>query len=129
MGNSAGGGNRHPAVMFEIMARDQAAMKRFYASVFGWEFQAGSEGFAYVHFGARGTPLLGGIGQSQPGVAGLEPGHSFYFLVDDIDAVLDRVVDAGGERHMPPTSVDSYCFAMAKDPEGNLFGLVKPFER
>lgn len=122
-------GNGHPAVMFEIIARDQEAMKRFYGDVFGWNFEDGSEGFAYVHFGVRKTPLLGGVGQAQTGVPGLEPGHAFYFVVDDIKATLERIVAAGGGRHMAETQADAYTFAMAKDPEGNPFGLVRPFGR
>lgn len=120
--------NRHPAVMFEVMANDQAAMKQFYSDVFGWTFENGKEGFAYVHFKPAAMPLLGGIGKADSDTPGLEPGHSFYFRVEDIEATLMRIVAAGGTRHMPETQADGYTFAMAKDPEGNIFGLVAPFD-
>lgn len=120
-------GNRHPSVMFEIMADDQAAMTGFYAQVFGWRYQTGADGFAYVHFPGSAPPLLGGVGQADPATPGLEPGHNFYLLVDRLEPAIAAAVAAGGGEHMPPTAVDGYRFAMIKDPEGNPVGLVEPF--
>ncbi|MGD1827147.1 Lactoylglutathione lyase-related enzyme, vicinal oxygen chelate (VOC) family [Chromobacterium violaceum] len=117
--------NRHPAVMFEIIARDQDQSKAFYSEVFGWRYQSGSSGFAYVHFPPQLRALLGGIGQTVSGVAGMEPGHSFYLLVEDLQLAIDRALAAGGSPHMPITSVDGYTFAMIKDPEGNPIGLLQ----
>lgn len=119
--------NRHPSVMFEIIAQDQAAMTAFYATVFGWRYQAGRSGFAYVHFPAGSPPLLGGIGQAEPGVPGFAPGHAFYLLVDAVQPVIDAALAAGGAALMPPTTVDGYTFAMFRDPEGNPVGLIEPF--
>jgi uncharacterized protein len=123
-----GAENRHPSVMFEIIANNQSALKDFYSKVFGWSYQIGAGGFAYVHFHDRKPPLLGGIGQSDPSVVGFEPGHSFYLLVDDLNAAIERAVAAGGRRHMPPSTVDGYSFAMIEDPEGNAIGLILPFQ-
>lgn len=119
--------NHHPAVMFEIMALNQDNAKAFYSSVFGWHYQTGSQGFAYVHFPATMPPLLGGIGQSQAHVPGLEAGHSFYILVDSLEEAIARAEQAGGKQYLQPTSVDGYRFAMIQDPEGNPVGLVEPF--
>ncbi|WP_158290099.1 VOC family protein [Ramlibacter sp. WS9] len=112
--------------MFEIIARDQGALQTFYTSVFGWNYQAGSSGFAYVNFPLRTLPLLGGIGQANSS-PGFEPGRNFYLLVDDLDAAIARALAAGGSRYMEPTSADGYHFAMVRDPEGNPIGLIKPF--
>lgn len=119
--------NSHPAVMFEIIANDQAKMRAFYTRVFGWRYQAGRDGFAYVHFPGSAPPLLGGIGQTIPDTPGMEPGHSFYLLVDRLEPAIAAAVAAGGEEHMPPAAVDGYRFAMIRDPEGNPVGLVEPF--
>ena len=119
--------NRHPAVMFEIIGRDQGMLKTFYSQVFGWKFRSGSSGFAYVDFLLHDLPLLGGIGQADPSVPGFEPGHSFYLLVDDLQAAVERALASGGRRHVDPTGVDGYRFAMILDPEGNAIGLVEPF--
>lgn len=119
--------NRHPGVMIEIIAKDQQAMKAFYSKVFGWHYRSGTGGFAYVHFGERTLPLLGGIGQADPSIPGFEPGHNFYLLVDDLEATIELAVEAGGEKLMPPTKVDGYQFAMIRDPEHNPIGLIQPF--
>lgn len=119
--------NAHPGVMFEIIARDQAAMQAFYTQVFGWQYRVGTGGFAYVDFPLQTRPLLGGIGQAVPRVPGFEPGHSFYLLVDDLDATITQALAAGGARYMDPTEADGYHFAMIRDPEGNPIGLIQPF--
>ncbi len=120
-------GNRHPAVMFEIIAKDAAAAKAFYQQVFGWRYTIGAGGFAYVHFPAGAPPLLGGIGQADPGTPGFEPGRNFYLLVDSLPPVLSAVTAAGGSILMPITSIDGYRIAMFRDPEGNPVGLIEPF--
>jgi predicted enzyme related to lactoylglutathione lyase len=113
--------------MFEIIANDQEAMKTFYSKVFGWHYQLGEGAFAYVHFGPRTLPLLGGIGAAKPNIPGFEPGHHFYIRVASLEATIERAVLAGGKTFVPPTKVDGYDFAMIKDPEGNAIGLIEPF--
>ena len=120
--------NRHPSVMFEIIAKDQERAKAFYSAVFGWTYETGTGGFAYVHFPKETTPLLGGIGQAQNDVPGFEPGHNFYLRVASLEETIDAALAAGGERLMPPSAVDGYRFAMIRDPEGNPIGLIEPFE-
>jgi len=119
--------NHHPAVMFELIARDQARLKQFYQAVFGWAYTLGTDGFAYVKFAVEARPALGGIGQTLADVPGFGPGHNFYLEVDDLDAAIARAVAAGGAPWMPPTAIDGYHFAMVKDPEGNPIGLIKPW--
>jgi uncharacterized protein len=120
--------NKHPAVMFEIMAADQAGLTGFYKAVFGWEIQPGTGGFGYVHFPSEARPLLGGIGQAQPGVAGYEKGIVFYFMVRSAAETLELVTANGGSVVVHPTPVDGYTFANFRDPEGNLLGLIEPFK-
>jgi len=91
--------------MFEIIARNQPGLKTFYSEVFGWQYQTGTGGFAYVHFPGHAPPLLGGIGQADPSIPGFDPGHAFYILVDDLEAAIQRAVAAGGSQYVPPTTV------------------------
>jgi predicted enzyme related to lactoylglutathione lyase/quinol monooxygenase YgiN len=119
--------NQHPSVMFEIIARDQARLKQFYESVFGWRYTLGTDGFAYVRFAVEPRLALGGIGQTVASVPGFEPGHNFYLLVDDLGATIARAVEAGATTLMPPTCIDGYELAMIKDPEANPVGLIKPW--
>jgi predicted enzyme related to lactoylglutathione lyase/quinol monooxygenase YgiN len=125
---SDGAANRHPSVMFEIMAKNQASLKSFYSDLFGWSYRAGSEQFAYVDFPVQATPLLGGIGQADIRQKGLEPGRNFYIKVDDLRAAIASVIKLGGNVYLEPQQADGYHFAMVTDPEGNLIGLVEPFK-
>jgi predicted enzyme related to lactoylglutathione lyase/quinol monooxygenase YgiN len=119
--------NQHPALMFEIIANDQAKAQAFYSSVFGWTYQSGTGDFAYVQFPKQVRALLGGIGQAsaQPG---FEPGHNFYLAVDNLESTISAAITAGGALYMPIAAVDGYRFAMVRDPEGNPIGLIEPFE-
>jgi uncharacterized protein len=119
--------NRHPCVMFEIIANHQSTLKDFYTQVFDWHYQIGTGDFAYVHFDGNSPALLGGIGQANPSVPGFEPGHNFYLLVDNLEATIRRAEKAGGKAYMAPARVDGYHFAMIQDPEGNPIGLIEPF--
>lgn len=120
--------NHFPAVMFEVIATDLEAAKAFYTRVFGWQYEAGTSGFQYIHFPAGAPPLLGGLGQADPDIPGFEPGRNFYLLVPRIEPFLERAIAAGGSSLMPPASVDGYRFAMFRDPEGNPVGLIEPFQ-
>ncbi|HLM46163.1 MAG TPA: antibiotic biosynthesis monooxygenase [Myxococcaceae bacterium] len=120
--------NRHPAVMFEILAKNQGPLLEFYRSLFGWEYQLGTNHFAYISFPARPVPLLGGIGQADPKTPGFEAGCNFYLLVEDLKATLDKAQGCGGRTYVEPVVVDGYHFAMMKDPEDNVIGLIQPFE-
>ena len=119
--------NQHPSVMFEIIARDQAKAKAFYRAVFGWHYEIGTGGFAYVQFPLEAAPLLGGIGQAQPNEPGFAPGHNFYLRVACLEDSIEKAVAAGGARFVEPVAVDGYRFAMIHDPEGNPIGLIEPF--
>lgn len=118
--------NQHPAVMFEVIARDQTAALDFYTRVFGWQYRRGTGGFAYIPFPDEGQPLLGGIGQSTD-APGFAPGCAFYLQVTSVEATLQAALAAGATPLLPPTRVDGYRFAMFRDPEQNAVGLIEPF--
>lgn len=118
--------NRSPAVMFEIISDDQARAQAFYSTVFGWQYDTGTGGFAYVHFPLQVQPLLGGIGQASA-EPGFEPGHNFYLRVDSLEATIAAAEAAGGSLYMPIAAVDGYRFAMIQDLDGNPIGLIEPF--
>lgn len=117
--------NAHPVVMFEIMAKDQARLMKFYATVFGWDYDEGSNDFLFVRFPDQSLATLGGIGKAQEGVPGFEAGHAFYLSVTDIDATLAVVAGAGGATLVERTEVDDFTFGMFTDPEGNAVGLLE----
>jgi predicted enzyme related to lactoylglutathione lyase len=111
-----------PVTWFEINTGDPRAAREFYAALFGWQLQvlADADDYALVDTGGEGT-IGGGIGQSQG------PNQViFYIEVDDPQAYLDRVEQAGGKTLVPVTEIpDMVTFAQFSDPQGNVVGLVK----
>ena len=120
-------GGAAPGVMVEILAKDQERMKTFYGKVFDWQYRTGGSGFAYVDFVSDLQPRLAGVGQAQDGDPVMAPGNHFYLQVEDLDAALLKVTDAGGTPMSKCMTIDGYSFAMFKDPEGNVIGMIAPF--
>lgn len=109
-----------PIVHFEIGSTDSAKLAAFYAAVLGWQFlPAGS---AQVVTTATGpTGMLNSLGH---------PPDTYvmvYAQVDDIDAALSRVAEAGGRKLVGPAPLpDGRTFAWVQDTAGNVLGLLTP---
>lgn len=118
-----------PVVHFEIGVRDTEKSKKFYGSIFGWEFSAYGNSAMLSNLGPMaGTPGIGGhLNQ-----LGHEP-HNYctvYIQVDDLEATLAKVAASGGKRMIPPTEVPGMGhFAWFTDPDGTCIGLWKPMAR
>lgn len=112
------------AVWNELTARDQDAALGFYAGLFGWRHEGampmGALGdYKFVH---SGTTCLGATMNS---FAGKGPGWQFYFMVDDVDAAIARLTEAGGRVIQGPDEIPGGSFSVvAADPEGANFGFV-----
>jgi predicted enzyme related to lactoylglutathione lyase len=101
-----------PVVHFEIIGRDADRLRRFYAELFGWEFEvgdtvssavsaAGNYGFIDARLLAGAAAVNGGVGGGQ----GYEPRVLFYVGVDDVEAALARAEELGGRRVLGPDGV------------------------
>lgn len=110
----------NPVVHFELFAKDAHALGTFYAELFGWSLQPLPDiDYVLLDTGA-GAGINGGIltvsdGWRQP---------MFYLRVDDLQAALNRVEQAGGATTLPPIT-EVVSFAQFTDPDGNVVGLVK----
>jgi uncharacterized protein len=110
-----------PVTWFEISTSKPKAVRQFYAELFGWKLQVLEEAnYALVDTGVQGA-IGGGIGQAQG------PNQVvFYIEVDDPQAYLDRIEQAGGTTVVPVTEVPGLVtFAQFADPQGNVVGLLK----
>ena len=75
--------------------------------------------YKFVH---SGTICLGATMNS---FAGKGPGWQFYFMVDDVDAAVERLTGAGGRVIQGPDEIPGGSFSVvAADPEGAAFGFV-----
>jgi uncharacterized protein len=113
-----------PVAFFEILSPDHERAQKFYRELFGWEITADPAmgGYGLVDTGAGEGAIGGGIG---PGDDPGEKRVKIYMRVDDLDAYLDRAVQLGGQRLVPPTDLpgDFGRFAVFTDPDGNQVGL------
>ena len=113
---------------FEIIGRDPAALRRYFAELFGWGFQIGdattdavSEPGTYGF--ADGAGIHGGVG----GGDRYEPRVLFYVGVPDVEAALRKAESLGGTRAMGPEGTPgTLVVGHFTDPEGNLIGVAGP---
>lgn len=110
-----------PVTWFEITSHNSMKLRDFYAETFGWQMQPleSELPYAVVDTGGEGG-IAGGIGESANANR-----VTFYIAVDNPQAYLDRVEQAGGRVVIPLTVVpDVVTFALFADPEGNVIGLT-----
>ena len=98
---------------YELMTSDTQAAAKFYSDVVGWTTQEmPGDGPAYTVFN------LGDVG-----IAGMLtiPAHTAwvgYISVDDVDAHIEKIVEAGGKLWRPATDVPGMLrFAVLSDPQ------------
>lgn len=113
----------------DLMAHDMEAAAKWYAELFGWEYNAQDTGGGppYGIF-TKGGKTVAGIGQMDDGMkkGGVPPVWTDYVNVDDIDAVAAKVEAAGGKVTVPPMQVmEAGWLAFFMDPEGASFAAWK----
>ena len=136
----------NPVVHFEMGYKDRERMKKFYATVFGWEMkQMGAEMGNYVVAQTTETDndgmvqtkgaINGGFYEKPDSPEGQPP--SVVVSVDDVKAAVAAVKEAGGEilgsmqpdgsKTMEPTMIPGVgLWVSAKDTEGNRFSILQP---
>jgi hypothetical protein len=108
---------------YELMTSDTDAAGKFYSDVVGWTTQAmpSPGGSPYTTFN------VGDVGVA--GMLKME-GHTAwvgYIVVDDVDAHIEKVVEAGGKLWRPATDIpDMLRFAVLSDPQGAAICLFTP---
>ena len=107
----------------DLMVPDVKAAGEFYGSLFGWQIQQlGEEAGGYTIAELSGRPAAG-IGPVPPD--GEVPSvWTTYIAVDDVDAVVAKVSESGGQVFMPPMDVlQAGRMAVVADSTGAAFGL------
>jgi predicted enzyme related to lactoylglutathione lyase len=109
-----------PVVHFEVGCKDLEKTTAFYTGLFGWE-QTPIPSASLLN-----TTSSEGI-QGHITSLGHEPHQyvTFYIQVDDINAMLKKITEAGGTKIIGPIPLpDKTQFAWFKDPEGNMVALT-----
>jgi predicted enzyme related to lactoylglutathione lyase len=104
----------------EIPCTDYEKAKKFYGDAFGWEVEIIPE-MDYAMFKGKDGP--GGGFSKQLKVS--DSGVLFYLEVEDIEAALKKVGDAGGQTVKEKTQIspDVGYFGIFTDSDGNVIGL------
>ena len=118
--------NEHGALCWnEVMTNDVPAAATFYGELFGWAGQDQDMGEfgTYTVFMLGEDPVAGGTGL--PPVEGIPPHWGIVFAVDDCDAALAAVTDAGGTVMAGPFDMEIGRTAACADPQGAAFQLMQ----
>jgi uncharacterized protein len=111
---------------FEIPVTEMDRAQRFYELVFDITLERVTmDGEIMAWFPANGEVYgAGGTLVQGPNYVPSIDGCQLYFSSQDIDAILSRVVEGGGEILQPTTSIGKHGFiGYFKDSEGNKIGL------
>ena len=126
----------NPVVHFELPAEDRKRMADFYTRAFGWKTQLLGEDMGnYVlatttetdDKGMPKTPgaINGGFYVKDAGMQAEAP--SIVIGVDDINAAMKNVTDAGGKIFGEPAEIPGYgTYVSFFDTEGNRIGIMQP---
>ena len=118
----------NPVVHFEMGCVDSEAQQKFYGDLFDWTIARVSEEWNYGLVQCEEGGIGGGISRS-----GEDPpwaSVTFYVMVDDLRAYLDKAVSLGATEVLAPMAMDvndsKFSIAGFIDPEGNYIGLFRP---
>src|SRR4051794_30826447 len=106
-----------------VNADDVGAAQQFYESVFGWRFADYAPGFVRAELPDGRVCAI-----QQRRQLGEHPVHGFEvtFAIDDVAALADAVLAAGGRILMAPTTIPGVGeLLFAEDPAGNVFGAMR----
>jgi hypothetical protein len=99
---------------FTLKVKDIARAKKFYGALFGWKFEDGSSHVANTKF-----PL--GLSEGGP----IDVSGYAYFRVDDLEAILPKIADLGGEIRAR-ANYKSGPNATIADNQGTVITLWQP---
>lgn len=117
-------------VHFELYAEDLQRAKKFYETVFGWQFSKW-EGYDYwmIKTGSDSEkgidggmlPRKGTVGENDPVI-----GYVNTIDVPNLDEYSEKVKAAGGINVVPKRAIPKMAYlAYFKDTEGNIFGMFE----
>lgn len=125
----------YPDNMFswvDLATPDTEAAKAFYGGLFGWsavDLPLG-DGNNYTMFQLDGHNVAGmGKLSEEQQAQGVPTSWSSYVNHSDVDAVAEKVAEAGGNTMVGPMDVfESGRMAFFQDPAGGVFGVWQPKE-
>ncbi len=110
----------------DLMSPDPAKARKFYGSVFGWEFsESGEEHGGYLMCSVNGDAVAG-IGRMPEGMD-MPSVWTPYLKTPDVAGLVARIEAAGGQIVQPTMEVPQMGhMAIVTDPSGAVVGLWQP---
>ena len=121
-----------PVAHFEIHASDPEKTGKFYTDIFGWKLTKWDGPIEYYLLSTKteNVGIDGAIVRRRTGLPANGAATNAYvctIAVDSLDRVMQQVTDRGGEIVVAKDEVPGIGWlAYAKDPEGNIFGMLQP---
>lgn len=114
-------------IHFEVPTNDSAASVKFYENVLGWKITRW-EGPTEYFLVETGDPNQPGINGGLGGAANELKGTVNTVGVDDIDVVLKKVLEYGGQIVMPRDEIPGVgLLAYVREPGGAVIGIIQSF--
>jgi predicted enzyme related to lactoylglutathione lyase len=117
----------------ELMTRDVARAKKFYADTMGWSFDAmpmAGDGSSYWVAKINDQPVAGILDISSAQFAQVPESWAAYIAVDDVDARVKKAVAAGATVIKPAFDVPGVGrIVILMEPGGAAIGWITPADR
>jgi uncharacterized protein len=113
----------------ELMTRDIAKSKDFYAKTLGWTYEdmPMGPGMTYTMIKSNGAMVGGMFPINAPEFEGAPESWFAYIAVDDLDKRLKKLEQAGGKVFRPPWEVPGVGrIAIVGDSGGVMQGWMTP---
>ena len=109
----------------ELQTTDIDGAKAFYTAVFDWTYRVNEQGYVACKTDDR---IQAGMMQIDESWGEVPPNWSNYFLVDEIEAKVEKVKELGGNVLVPPTPAGEMGkFSVIQDPQGGHFNIIEYF--
>ncbi len=115
-------------VWYDLMTGEPDAAEGFYKELIGWGTQPFEGGDKPYTMWTNAEKPLGGVMElhDEAREAGAPPHWIAYISVDDVDVMVARTTELGGEVLHPATQVpNAGSFAVLADPQGAVFAIYQ----
>ncbi len=108
----------------ELSTTDPKAAMEFYGTVFGWSARHDdtADQAPYTEFHLGGRTIAGMTDSSGEGSG--DSHWLTYFAVNDCDGTVEKAIAHGGDVLVPPIDVPPGRYAVLRDPQGAVFGVI-----
>lgn len=113
----------------ELMTKDAAAAKTFYAALFGWQMaELPMPGGAYTILKCGGRDA-GGLMQIRPDMGQMPSHWMAYVLVANVDTATRKAGELGAKVHIAGMDIPNIGrFGLFEDPTGAMLSVFQPLQ-